>query len=65
MTCYIGIHTLLISIAEKTPDVACVATGQCVTNAECDTSGTSTCVCNAGYTATPTAAPIMCKFILQ
>lgn len=50
---------LLLSI---TPDVACAATGQCVTNAECDTTDTNTCVCNADYTATPTATPTMCKY---
>lgn len=55
---------LFIIIAEKEPSVTCVATSECVRNAECDTTDTQTCVCNAGYTAKPTAAPTMCKFIL-
>ncbi|XP_076076061.1 uncharacterized protein LOC143046890 [Mytilus galloprovincialis] len=42
------------------PDFSCSATDQCVTNAECDTADTNTCVCNAGYTATPTTTPTMC-----
>ncbi|VDI26942.1 Hypothetical predicted protein, partial [Mytilus galloprovincialis] len=52
-------HGSSFCVVKKVPDEACAATGQCVTYAECDTADTQTCVCNAGYTATPTATPTM------
>lgn len=59
--CHIDVYI----IAGKNPDIACTATGQCVTNAECDVGGTDKCECNTGYTETPTDTPTMCKFKLN
>lgn len=55
-----------ILIAGKNPDeTACVA-GGCVTHATCDTSASPTiCECDAGYTASPTSTPTMCKFTIS
>ena len=41
---------------KKAPGATC-DTGECVTNAKCNT----TCICNTGYTATPTTTPISCQ----
>ncbi|CAC5385275.1 unnamed protein product [Mytilus coruscus] len=41
------------------PNIACTAAGQCVTHATCDTTDTDTCVCDAGYTPSPTISPSM------
>ena len=42
--------------SEKAPGATC-DTGECVTNAKCN----ATCICNTGYTATPTTTPISCQ----
>ncbi|CAC5397766.1 unnamed protein product [Mytilus coruscus] len=49
----------------KNPDIACSATGECVTNAECDVGGTDKCECNAGYNETPTVSPTMCSGVVK
>ncbi|CAG2218030.1 unnamed protein product [Mytilus edulis] len=49
----------------KNPDIACTATGQCVTNAECDVGGTDKCECNTGYTETPIDTPTMCSGVVK
>lgn len=52
----------LFLIKGKSPKASC-ASGECVTHASCD-SGTSKCVCDAGYDPSPTTRPTMCKFQL-
>ncbi|XP_071132927.1 uncharacterized protein [Mytilus edulis] len=49
-------------VLRKSPKVSC-ASGECVTHASCD-SGTSICVCDAGYDPSLTISPTMCKFKL-
>ncbi|XP_076073654.1 uncharacterized protein LOC143045196 [Mytilus galloprovincialis] len=47
----------------KSPKVNC-ASGECVTHATCD-SGTSKCVCDAGYDPSPTISPTMCSGVVK
>lgn len=60
--CLINLHFICFCsfvIAGIVPGAGCAST-QCVNHASCNT--TSKCQCDAGYTATPTAKPTMCKF---
>ncbi|XP_076073653.1 uncharacterized protein LOC143045195 [Mytilus galloprovincialis] len=47
------------------PNITCTAAGQCVIHATCDTTDTNTCVCDIGYTPSPTIDPTMCNGVVK
>lgn len=65
--CHINLYSIRfcsLLITGIGPGDTC-AVHQCVTHASCNTtSSLNKCQCNAGYTATPTGKPTMCKFKL-
>ncbi|XP_071132921.1 adhesive plaque matrix protein 2-like [Mytilus edulis] len=60
VTHYVNVAACAI---RKSPKGSC-APGECVTHASCD-SGTSKCVCDAGYDPSPTISPTMCSGVVK